>query len=176
MSPAIEASACAPAESEAPAGISAQEWIRTEAAGSGVPVSTVLVFGTSDQESMRSQRLHTEWRAAVRSQLESILRLETGWDSYGAPSISPVAAEHAMQLLASATPSRRPSVVPTSNGGVQLEWHGGGIDIEVACLPSGAARLSADDSRTGRTEERWVVPGHPAIDDWMRRLGSVATR
>jgi hypothetical protein len=64
----------------------------------------------------------------------------------------------------------RPSIVPTSKGGIQLEWHIGLIDVEIECMPTGHAQLSGDDADSGESVERWVAPGHIAIDAWLAKL------
>ncbi len=68
--------------------------------------------------------------AAVR-----LLALKENWDSYGAPIISKIAVDAALQLrnvLAAV-----PSFVPMSNGGVQVEWHSLGFDVELEIQPNG---------------------------------------
>lgn len=80
-----------------------------------------------------------EWLRPIIDRFNEFLRLPENWDSYGASRIGlqPVAA--AMELLAQVmTPKTpRPSVVPTTEGGVQLEWHIRGVDLEVEIDPSG---------------------------------------
>jgi hypothetical protein len=71
--------------------------------------------------------------------LNNLRNLEPNWDTYGAPAIAPESIDTAIRL-ARFLPDHampEPSVVPTSGGGVQLEWHQGGFDIEVEFLPSG---------------------------------------
>lgn len=51
------------------------------------------------------------------------------WDSYGARKIDPRAIERAILLLDSLPGNWQP--VPCSDGGVQLEMHEGGFDIEI---------------------------------------------
>ena len=68
--------------------------------------------------------------AAVR-----LLALKENWDSYGAPIISKIALDAALRLrnvLAAV-----PSFVPMSNGGVQIEWHSLGFDVELEIQPNG---------------------------------------
>lgn len=62
-----------------------------------------------------------------------VLTLPPGWDSYRADAIDPKIVHDAMNfinaILGPATPA--PRVVPLSSGGLQLEWHRHGIDLEV---------------------------------------------
>lgn len=82
------------------------------------------------------------------AQLDVLSRLNRGWNGHGAPTPSPIAintAKRVVQLLAASTPlSAR--VVPTNRGGVQLEWHAGGLDIEVEVDRRGSATVAVEDS------------------------------
>ena len=44
------------------------------------------------------------------------------------------------------------SVSTTSSGGVAVEWHIGGVDLEIACQPDGTAEYSFED-RLGEEHE-----------------------
>ncbi|MEW6074322.1 MAG: hypothetical protein AB1726_17230 [Planctomycetota bacterium] len=172
VTPTIDAIARTPVRSEPPLGISASEWRRPASATAGDDGGTVSNTEESEREIRGAHQMRDALRAAVRQRLESLLRLAPGWDSYGAPPISWRAVESAVRLLVSLRSHPPPSVVPTAEAGVQLEWHQGDIDIELECSPSGHAHLFAEDIGSRRQEERWVVPGHPAIDAWLRRIGA----
>ena len=65
--------------------------------------------------------------------LLELLKLPANWDNEGA---LPIRLENVLaaidisrDVMQSTTPA--PSVVPTNRGGVQLEWHTGGLDLEV---------------------------------------------
>jgi hypothetical protein len=87
----------------------------------------------------------------VTEVMSKLLNLSENWDSYGARRISPAATEFALQLLSQTvqvdTPV--PSVVPTSRGGVQLEWHTRGIDLEAEIRSPGRLYVSYEDHRHG---------------------------
>lgn len=78
-----------------------------------------------------------DWLAAsppvdAGDQFAKLFALPYNWDTYGSPRISLAAIERAQAFLMCV------SVVPCSDGGVQLEWHQDGHDIEVKFDPSGA--------------------------------------
>ena len=62
-------------------------------------------------------------------QLDAMAALKENWDSYGGKPISPVAIEWAKAVLYRLGPGWIP--VPCSDGGVQLEWHAEGVDMEM---------------------------------------------
>jgi hypothetical protein len=74
-----------------------------------------------------------KWLPQTTKALYAILALDDNWDSYGAKRISPEIASAADELLRdimlASTPA--PQVVPSANGSIQLEWHIGGIDLEI---------------------------------------------
>ena len=76
------------------------------------------------------------WVEPTAQSLGELLQLEPGWDSYGARPVDPYCAAAALHLafnmLADSTPA--PSVVPTSRGGLQFEWHTRSADLEVEFL------------------------------------------
>ncbi len=73
------------------------------------------------------------WLADALSELRSLALLETGWDSYGGDPIAPVVADRVARLLRilAREPYPRPSLVPTTSGGVQLEWYGSVAELSL---------------------------------------------
>lgn len=89
--------------------------------------------------------------AAVRT-LTTLSALPPNWDSYGAARIRPAAVQTALRLLASVAPSHvpAPSIVPTSAGGIQFEWHTSNADLELSINGEGNvdAFLDVHDGQT----------------------------
>jgi hypothetical protein len=94
------------------------------------------------------------WLRAAVEALGAILGLPDNWDSYGAVSVDPEAVCHTVYLMSEImrpdTPL--PSVVPTNIGGIQLEWHVNGVDLEIEIV---SRHRVAVWSRDLRTEEEW---------------------
>lgn len=67
---------------------------------------------------------------AIKRKFDELCELPEKWDSYDAKRIS-------LKVVLKATDLMRmldmpePSIVPCSDGGVQLEWHRDGFDIEI---------------------------------------------
>lgn len=171
MSPLLDATARAPTVIEAPSGLSEREWYRGPLAASGTDVATIFESGPRERTTVPALLSLFDGRTALLRKVELLLRLQANWDSYGAPAISPTAAFTALQFLEQLPAhAPRPSLVPTSKGGLQIEWHAGGVDIEIECMATGHAHFFADDGDAGEVEERWIVPGHPALHRWLLRL------
>ena len=98
------------------------------------------------------------WLLPALSGLQELASLPAGWDSYGAPPIDPGCVIKAVHVLMEAmepdTPA--PSVVPTSRGGVQFEWHIGGIDFEIEIEPT--YLVSAYYRAAGGAVEKEIPP------------------
>lgn len=91
----------------------------------------------------------------IAQALSSLLVLPPNWDSYGAQPIDPRCIEYARTLLRSImkpdTPA--PAVVPTSQGGVQLEWHTKGLDLEIEVRSPEQCYVLYENHRDGTTWE-----------------------
>ena len=72
-----------------------------------------------------------EWITPIFEDLCRLLSLPPNWDSYGAPQIEEQSIVTALQILVLSPYVTRPSVGPTSHGGVHLEWHTEGIELEI---------------------------------------------
>jgi hypothetical protein len=74
-----------------------------------------------------------KWQEEIVRQLVKFAKMPQGWDSYDAPPIRRDAGLFALEILHSIMRPRTPvpQIVPSSVGGVQLEWHQHGIDLEL---------------------------------------------
>src|SRR2546427_9995094 len=77
------------------------------------------------------------WVMPALQSIAELTALPPNWDSYGARAINRHIVNASLNLLVSimrdSTPP--PSAVPTAQGGVQLEWHARGIDLEITLNP-----------------------------------------
>lgn len=88
-----------------------------------------------------------KWRQAVVEQLQDVSRLEEGWDGFGGGPIRRdviTFAAHVLNqiMLATAPP---PQLTPMSHGGLMLEWHENGIDLEMEIEKPGRLWVSFED-------------------------------
>ena len=68
--------------------------------------------------------------------LDNLRKLKTNWDDQGAVAPTEEAIELAELII-----NTEPVVVPRHNGGVQIEWHCEGADIEVYITPDGVVEM-----------------------------------
>ena len=89
---------------------------RTEARFTSPPVRTV-----------------PEWVRPTVNELIRIMQLPPNWDSYGAQPVQSVLVGRAVEILSRVMEenSPPPSIVPLNDGGLQMEWHLRGQDVEI---------------------------------------------
>jgi hypothetical protein len=71
--------------------------------------------------------------------MEAVIALEAGWDGSNGRPMTVDAFITALKVLEEtmAWDTVAPTIVPVSDGGVQLEWHCAGVDLEVYIEPGG---------------------------------------
>ena len=112
------------------------------------------------------------WVEPTLKTLGQLVLLRPGWDSYGARPVDPARAWAVWPLLTSVMreDSPPPAVVPTGRGGVQLEWHTGGVDIEVEVTATGLVDVSCEDPTTGETWDEEGVTDFAPLAAWVKKL------
>jgi hypothetical protein len=105
------------------------------------------------------------WLERTLERLNHLLTLPPNWDSYGGKCIYLDDVLRALRLLAAVMGDRTPppQIVPTSKGGVQLEWHEQGIDLEIEVATGSSVLASFEDSMTGTMWERTIGPDTSAL-------------
>jgi hypothetical protein len=96
------------------------------------------------------------WVVPTLQSMGELLELPKNWDGYSARRVNPLHVIAAINLLTLVMTENTPipSVVPTNCGGVQLEWHMNGIDLEIETLSSHRFMVSCDDSEV---ENEWEL-------------------
>ena len=99
------------------------------------------------------------WFDPVMQGLVDLLTLPPDWDSYGARSVDPALVQLAVDFVNTfmKPSSPAPRVVPLSSGGLQLEWHRKGIDLEVV-FDHGQQPFFHQHNRSTGEESEHVLP------------------
>jgi hypothetical protein len=97
--------------------------------------------------------LHSEpaWLYSTFAQIQRLAGLRADWDSYGGMPPSDYVLVDALKvvLYTSTTESVAPVIVPTSDGGVQLEWQSANHDLEIRVMPGGEVSGIREDMASG---------------------------
>ena len=108
--------------------------------------------------------------SAVQKMIE-LLELPPGWNSYNAKPITKENVNYAVGLLSRIMNTRTPApeVVPMVRGGVQLEWHTRGIDLEISIYSPSDVTFLAEDVR-GRANPLEGKLDLTLLGQWIDRL------
>lgn len=113
-----------------------------------------------------------EWAERAADTLAELLALPENWNGYGARAVEwqvvPVVLNFLADVFADGEPPF-PDLVPTVDGGVQVEWHVGGFDLEVEVSPKTGVRAYFCDEAAG---EEWEGSALSNLD----LLGRAVTR
>lgn len=82
----------------------------------------------------------TEEPHYVESRLLSLCYFSTGWDGYCAPPIDRTAITVARVMM-----TRPPQITPMESGGVFLEWHVDGFDLQIEIAPGPSMDRTFED-------------------------------
>ena len=109
-----------------------------------------------------------DWLYRLIGDLRDSSFLEPNWDSYNGRPVTFEAAYAALHFAAALLPAHAhgPTVVPASSGGVQLEWHRLGGDLEVFFSNTGQLSASFD---AADSDESWDVDGSTLSHTALRR-------
>lgn len=89
--------------------------------------------GGSANTSNLSKPAEPAWIRSVADRVEYLRSLRRGWDGYVSAPIQTDSLYFALSILNSVMQSHTPPpfIAPVSGGGLQIEWHEGGLDIEL---------------------------------------------
>ncbi len=95
----------------------------------------------------------------VLNRCAEMMQLEAGWDSYGARAPRMALFQTGLELLARLVGDGAlvPHVVPTTRGGLQLEWSVDGRELEIEVLGTNRFDVIYEDENTGDSYDGEVV-------------------
>lgn len=120
--------------------------------------------------------LRKTWLAELATQrLNELMRLQPGWDGYRARPITDEAVRAAVTIVFAVVDdiSLPPQFFPLVDGGLQLEWHGGGIDIEIEVDADGTAHAFARGGAGATLVDTELTPQDAAV---LRQVSAAVRR
>lgn len=92
------------------------------------------------------------WLSRVAERCAYLFSMPAGWDGYAAPKVDPDLIQRVWDFAQAAARivTAEPSLVPTVGGGVAVEWHVRGIELEIELTSTGVLVLLEDE--TGEVE------------------------
>jgi len=132
----------------------------------------VQAYGSSNSNAANRWSTVSKELVQTIAALNGLADLPARWNSYNAAPIDPETIAAACYLVQSAmlvsTPP--PAVVPTVRGGVQLEWHRNGVDLEIRIDSPNQAILFVEDSDGEHEEQFEPALGLRSIQEWIKRV------
>ncbi len=137
------------------------------------PVRSVVTFPLSHGRLVLGlQGDSAPWVEPTLRTLGSLLVLPAGWDSYGARAPDPSCVLTAWRLLDAVMRDDvpAPAVVPTVRGGVQLEWHCNGADLEIEVVGPRECFVSFEAGNVGKSWEKILTVDFAELSPALDRI------
>lgn len=114
------------------------------------------------------------WSRAAIEQIGRLGELTADWDSYGARPIDPHCAMAAIRLVLSLLgPSiPTPAIVPLNRGGIQLEWHRRGVDLEIAVQSPVRYVVAFEEGESGQEMEQAITTDFRPLIALLARISN----
>lgn len=115
-----------------------------------------------------------KWEVEVLSKLVEFTNLPTDWDGYGGAPVKRDAAMFVVEVLSHVMTARTPipQVVPSNVGGVQIEWHTRGIDLEFHVTAPYDGDFYFEDLQTAKIDEGELNGDLSRLQEAVRILSS----
>ena len=112
------------------------------------------------------------WFVEMATAVLRLGKLEPNWDGSGSPPVSRVAIHQALRMLQAVALQEPPlpQVLPVPGGGVQLEWHVGGRELELEFLPDGLLVYLVVEPGTSPEEGQSQLPREDLVRNLVQRL------
>ncbi len=118
------------------------------------------------------------WLPTVQERIRQLVGLPEGWDGHDGKPVKIDVARFALRLLRETLDplGPAPQLVPLSYGGLQLEWHENGIDLEIEVEAANRIFVSFEDHSTGEQLEKEMSTDYREVSQIMRRLAAGCRR
>ena len=110
------------------------------------------------------------------ARIQELISLPDDWDAQGGIAVQPWAVVQALTLLAEVMPKQvfLPSLIPTHEGELAMEWHTPMQSLEIDVGPSGAGSVYFRDRATGMEWERDLREVRPRLGQILQEFAARA--
>lgn len=111
------------------------------------------------------------WYGAALNRISQLTELAAGWNSYASREVQADMAMETVRFLATvAYPGiAAPAIIPLADGGLQVEWHRGGLDVEITFSDEGSGVFIVD-RKAEREFELPIAEAQSAVMGLLPRL------
>lgn len=114
----------------------------------------------------------------VKNRLSELSRLPVGWDGYNAGPMRFEVGYFAAEIIRNVcdqNTQHSPSIIPGSNGDVQVEWHHNGNIIELHIRnPYDVVAWRTNESLGENGEELYLTTDFTVVSSWLRDFAETA--
>jgi hypothetical protein len=132
----------------------------------------VTEYRTEARFTLPQVRKIPDWVQPTVEALVRIMRLPPNWDSFGAQPVQSALAGKAVEILSLIMEenSPPPSIVPLSDGGLQMEWHLRGEDVEIV-VATDEPTTYYYRGREGNSEDGFPSAAYARLRSIIQELG-----
>lgn len=115
----------------------------------------------------------TDWQREAERRLNEVIRLPVGWDGHQGKPVETTIASYAFTLLEAllAMPGvPLPAITPLSYGGLVLEWHRKGWDVEMEIDAPSSHHLYTRELGSNTEKEFWLGLQLNELREVIRRI------
>lgn len=121
---------------------------------------------------IRVPELHSHWALALQDRLNELTSLPVGWDGYVGLPVSFQCAHFVVSMLERLCQGDvpPPSLVPGSDGSLQVEWHRNMFDVELDVLDVQNVVATRVNRRSGEVEVLDIQNDFSTVAGWISEL------
>jgi hypothetical protein len=113
------------------------------------------------------------WLRIVLQEIKAVAALEENWDGYGAGPIRRDVLWYALRLLQSVMEGDpAPQLTPMSHEGILLEWHRGGVLLEIEIEDAGEAYVTYENNESGADDAWQVSTDFTSLSEPLRAIAA----
>ena len=143
-----------------------------------IPTPDSLTSTIFPQNRMVFTLRSSPWMRELNSRFNDIVSLPRGWDGYAGAPVSFSTAQFAAQMIERlwVPDVPTPSIIPGTDGSVQIEWHAGGYDIELDVLDPSEVEAYRLNKASGEVDKIKIESDFSEIAQWISDIARVVQR
>lgn len=128
------------------------------------------------QHRVRVPELNSIWATQVEDRLNELTSLQVGWDGYAGKPVSFQCAFFVANMLQRLCQKNvpAPSIVPGSDGSLQVEWHMNSFDVELDVLSPQHVVATRINHRNDEEEVIEIKNDFTDVVEWVKALSDEA--
>lgn len=138
-----------------------------------IPTVHRTYWGLLD-DTEQPRRTRASWTSQALARLDRLANLGPAWDGAAAKAIAPSLIDAVRDFVTSDLIDHteiKPELVPTLDGGIQLEWHTSDVDLIIECEPSGSASYYYRDVESDKESEGSLLEAQRNLAAAFVKLG-----